>query len=74
MRDLKFIIIFLIIILFSGLGVSYYTEGLDCAEDEVNNNGTCQQKNEYKQKLNKFLVIIILVCIIMWIVVIKPET
>ena len=74
MRDLKFIIIFLIIVLFSGLGVSYYTEGLDCAEDEVNNNGTCELKNESKQKLNKFLVIVMLVCIIVWIVIIKPET
>ena len=84
MRDLRFIIIFLIVIIFSGLGVSYYKEGLDCAEHQYNSNGICCLKHQYnsngncvekkRQPQNKIYAIIILVLLIVWLVIIKRET
>lgn len=70
MRDLKYIIIFLIIIIFSGLGVSYFKEGLDCTDDEYNSNGICIQK----KSANNIYVVILLVIIIVWLVMLKRET
>jgi hypothetical protein len=84
MRDLRYIIIFLIITIFSGLGVSYYKEGLDCAENQYNSNGLCCLKHQYnnngncvekkQQPQNKIYAIIFLVLLIVWLVIIKRET
>jgi hypothetical protein len=79
MRDLRYIIIFLIIILFSGLGVSYFKEGLDCANNEINSNGKCIKNNsivDYKtsNNPNNIYVVLFLVILIVWLVIIKQES
>ena len=84
MRYLRYIIFFLIVIIFSGLGVSYYKEGLDCAEHQYNSNGICCLKHQYnsngncvekkRQPQNRIYAIIFLVLFIVWLVVIKRET
>ena len=85
MRDLKFIIIFLLIILFSGLGISYFKEGLNCANGQYNSYGICCAIGQYNgngkclQKPSTFnpnngIVIIFLVILIVWLVMIKQDT
>ena len=79
MRDLRYIIIFLIIIILFHLGISSYREGLDCKEDETNSNGICVKNkstidSNYKQNPNMIYIVIILVMIIVWLVMLKQET
>lgn len=65
MQNLKWFILFLCIILFSGLGISLYKEGLNCSEEK---DGVCDTKKD-----NTFIVIIILITIIVWMVMIKQN-
>lgn len=53
MRDLKYIIIFLIIIIFSGLGVSSYKEGIDCHNGTYDSNGLCCAKDQVNNNNGK---------------------
>jgi len=46
-NGLKFIIIFLIIIIFSGLGVSSYKEGIDCQNGTYDSSGICCANGQY---------------------------
>ena len=66
MQNLKWFILFLCIILFSGLGISLYKEGLNCSGGEK--DGVCDTKKD-----NTFIVIIILITIIVWMVMIKQN-
>lgn len=68
MQNLKGFTFFLCIILFSGLGISFYQEGLDCSQDK---DGVCVTPNK---KDNTFIVMIILIAIIVWMVMIKQNS
>jgi len=67
MKNLKGFIFFLCIIIFSGLGISFYQEGLDCSQEK---DGVCVTP----KKDNTFIVIIILIAIIVWMVMIKQNS
>jgi hypothetical protein len=70
MQNLNGFIFFLCIILFSGLGISFYQEGLDCSQEK---DGVCvTPKNERGD--NTFIVMIILIAIIVWMVMIKQNS
>lgn len=64
MRDLRYILIYIIIIIFSGLSIYYSKEGLDCAEGD----GSC------KQNPNNIYVVIFLIMLIVWLVIFTRET
>jgi hypothetical protein len=68
MKNLKGFIFFLCIIIFSGLGISFYQEGLDCAQEK---DGVCVTP---KKEDNTFIVMIILIAIIVWMVMIKQNS
>jgi|LauGreSuBDMM15SN_2_FD.fasta_scaffold78396_2 predicted nucleic acid-binding Zn ribbon protein len=69
MKIIKGFIFFLCIIIFSGLGISFYQEGLDCSQEK---DGVCVKPK--KKEDNTFIVMIILIAIIVWLVMIKQNT
>lgn len=73
MQNLQLFILFLCIIILSGLGVSFYKEGLNCSPGQVEKDKICvTPKNE--RDTNTFIVIIILISIIVWMVMIKQNS
>ena len=72
MKNLKGFIFFLCIIIFSGLGISFYQEGLDCSPNQVDKDGVCVTPK--KKEDNTFIVMIILISIIVWLVMIKQNS
>lgn len=69
MQNLHVFIFFLCIIIFSGLGISFYKEGLNCPPGQVDTNGVCKKDRD----TNTFIVIIILIIIVVWLVMIKQN-
>ena len=66
MRDLKFVIFLLILIIFSGLGVSMYFEGMDCTGTK--NKGVCVSSSP-----NNIIIISVLIFLIVFLVIIKQD-
>ena len=71
MQNIHWFIIFLCIILLSGLGISLYKEGLNCSSEEVESNRVCVNRDTNN---NTFIVIIILISFIVWMVMIKQNS
>jgi len=66
MRDLKFVIFLLILIIFSGLGVSTYIEGMDCTGTK--NKGVCVSSSP-----NNIIIISVLIFLIIFLVIVKQD-
>jgi len=66
MRDLKFVIFLLILIIFSGLGVSMYMEGMDCTGNK--NKGVCVSSSS-----NNIIIISVLIFLIVFLVILKQN-
>jgi Na+/H+ antiporter NhaC len=66
MRYLKFVIFLLILIIFSGLGVSMYIEGMDCTGTK--NKGVCVSSSP-----NNIIIISVLIFLIVFLVIIKQD-
>lgn len=67
MQNLRYIIMFLVIILFSNLGISSYLEGLDCPDD----NEKCISTSS--KNPNDIYVVIILTIIVSWFLIVKRD-
>lgn len=67
MQKLRYIIMFLMIILFSNLGISSYLEGLECPDE----NGKCISTSS--QNPNGIYVVIILTIIVSWFLIVKRD-
>jgi predicted metal-binding membrane protein len=66
MKDLKFVIFLLVLIIFSGLGVSMYMEGMDCTG--IKNKGVCVSSSP-----NNIIIISVLIFLIVFLVMIKEN-
>jgi hypothetical protein len=71
MQNLRYIILFLIIIIFSNLGISSYIEGLDCPDGQKNENGKCISTSS--QNSNNIYVVIILTIIVSFFLIAKRD-